>query len=749
MNRAGQIRVEGTVQGVGFRPFVYRLAHQHRLTGWTRNDTRGVDIFIQGAEKDTAAFLEELKSTAPPLARITRLISDEVAPDSTITDFQILESACGEAPMVDIARDTSICFQCLEEMNNPADRRFGHPFINCTNCGPRYTIIQKLPYDRPGTTMADFEMCAACRKEYEDPSTRRFHAQPVSCPDCGPQLSLGEGLDDPLETTIAALRAGKIVAVKGLGGFHLCCCADNEEAVQQLRCRKGREARPFALMVRDAKTASQFAEVSPKEAELLESIERPIVVVQALEKKRCAPSVAPGVNTLGIMLPYTPLHALLFSRGGFDALVMTSGNVSGLPLCKDNNEAMGLLKGMADVFLLHDRAIQTRLDDSIVRVLGGEPVLLRRARGYVPAPLPAPFDVDGLVALGGIMKSTVCVGRGQTAYVSQYIGTLENIETLEHMEATLNHLMEVLGVDPMTYVLDRHPGGFQNYLLPKGGLNEPVRIQHHHAHAAACLAENEVREPTLCFVFDGLGLGDDGTLWGGEILMSDLCGSRRLGHLELLDLPGGDAATRYPGRIAYAALSGLVSNADLNRVLYWLSSNDRKPLPNQPRTSSIGRLFDAVSALLNVCHEQTYEGQAAMELEAIVDPNVTGHYEVEPVKEDGLWLLPGKALLIQIFQALENGEERSAIAAKFHRTLARWIAAVARQESATRVGLSGGCFQNRLLFEWTRSALEEQGVEVLVHRRLSPGDECISYGQLITAGARRANRKNKEMNACV
>jgi hydrogenase maturation protein HypF len=412
---------------------------------------------------------------------------------------------------------------------------------------------------------------------------------------------------------------------------------------------------------------------------------------------------------------------------------------------------MEQLQHVADAFLLHDRSIEVRLDDSIARILGGEPVLLRRARGYVPAPLPAPFEVDGIAALGGIMKSTVCIGRGQTAYVSQYLGTLENIETLDHMEFVLGHLAEVLGAEPSSYVMDLHPGGLQNYLLPKAQRDKTLRIQHHHAHAVACLAENRVDETTLCFVYDGLGLGDDGTVWGGEILMTDLCSSRRIGHLETMDLPGGDAATEYPGRIVYAALAGLVPKNELDEVLSWMPALERErvlSMKNPLQTSSMGRLFDALSALLDVCRRQTYEGQAGMELEAVADPDETGRYGMDPLQMGGKWILPGKALLAAAFHDLTAGVPKETIAARFHRTLAYWTACVPAQQGAAKVGLSGGCFQNALLFEWACAELSKIGIQPLVHRRLPPGDESVSYGQLITAAARRAALVNKEVPAC-
>jgi hydrogenase maturation protein HypF len=744
MLEAVQIRVRGTVQGVGFRPFVYRLAQQHRLSGWVCNDAGGVDIVAQGTPVAVRAFAECLKGNPPPLAQVDAVELHQVDPDAALAGFEIRASGTGGNPLVDLARDTTVCAHCLAEMRDPKNRRYRHAFINCTDCGPRYTIIQQMPYDRPATTMHGFEMCPACRREYADPADRRFHAQPICCPHCGPQLSMGSA-SDPLAAAVTALQAGRIVAIKGVGGFHLGCRADREDTVQRLRRGKGRETRPFALMARNIASARRFAVISEREQALLESRERPIVILQARDDNRCAPAVAPGVNTLGIMLPCTPLHELLFADGGFDVLVMTSGNRSGIPLCKDNAQAASELAEIADDLLCHNRPIEMRLDDSIVRLLGDEPVLLRRARGYVPSPLPVPFNVDGLVALGGIMKSTVCVGRGETAYVSQYLGTLANTETVEHAAEVLAHLKQVLGVNPQQVIMDLHPGGLQHYLLPAAERGEVLRVQHHHAHAAACMAENQLSGPVLCVVYDGLGLGEDGTLWGGEILLSEYASSRRLGHLELLDLPGGDAATEFPGRIAYAALRGRVDAQQLTAAFDWLPQRDRlDALSGQPRTSSMGRLFDALSALLGVCRRQSYEGQAAIELEAVADPSIEEAYPIALPD----WVMPGKALLQVAFEDLLSGTDRAVIAARFHWTIAVWTAELAARSGQLRVCLCGGCFQNALLVAATRAELQRRGLQPVVHRLLSPGDESISYGQLVTAAARRSLEQKKEYRAC-
>ena len=745
MRQALQIRVRGTVQGVGFRPFVYWIAQGCQLCGSVCNDVDGVDIFIQGEPTALAEFQGLLVSKAPPLSQVDSVDATAAEPDDSLNNFSITASRYGEIPQVDIARDTTVCSKCLAEMNDPQNRRFRHPFINCTDCGPRYTIIESMPYDRPQTTMHSFKMCPDCRSEYEDPSDRRFHAQPVCCPHCGPELSFGTS-SEPLAAAAAELTAGKIIAVKGLGGFQLCCRADLEETVQRLRDRKGREARPFALMARNIEAVRRVAEVSAHEQELLESIERPIVILRALHGNGCAPAVAPGVNTLGVMLPCTPLHELLFSESGFDVLVMTSGNRSGIPLCKDHDEAVGQLSGIADGFLSHNRPIKMRLDDSIVRLLGDEPVLLRRARGYVPSPLPVPFDVDGLVALGGIMKSTVCVGRGQAAYVSQYLGTLENTETIEHASGVLEHMKTVLGVTPKQMVMDLHPGGFQKYLLSDEELDDVILVQHHHAHAVACMAENQLSGSALCVVYDGLGMGDDGTLWGGEFLLTDYVESQRIGSLELLDLPGGDAATKYPGRIAYVALVGRVDAKVLDAAFDWLPERSViKNFPEIPQTSSMGRLFDALSALLGICREQTYEGQAAIELEVAADSAVTMPYPI-PLTD---WTLPGKELLKVAFEDHLQGTDPGVISARFHWTIASWSAELAERSGKAHICLCGGCFQNALLLSATRTELARRGLQPLVHRRLPPGDESVSYGQLVTAAARLSMGEMKESGSCV
>lgn len=749
MNRRSiSIDISGTVQGVGFRPFVFRMAQKHSITGKVWNSARGVSIIAQGLPDNIEAFVRSLQTSLPPLARISRM---NVAPQDTFLEtdaFSIEESSQGEKPLVDVTRDTAPCVACAAELFDQSNRRYRHPFINCTDCGPRFTIIKTLPYDRVSTTMADFAMCPACEGEYNDPADRRFHAQPVCCNVCGPRVALldknGASVQsaDPVGDAVGLLAEGHILAVKGLGGFHLACRADSDEAVRRLRAKKGREEKPFALMVRNADAARRYAVLSQQELSLLESIERPIVLVNKKNGIPLSLSVAPGLSTLGLMLPYTPIHHLLFDTDRFDILIMTSANYTDEPLCRDNEEAVRRLVGIADAFLVHDRDIHIRIDDSIARMLGNEPVLLRRARGYVPAPLPADFWVDGIVGLGGIMKSTVTVGRGSTAYVSQYLGTADTLQILDNIEFTLNHMISILGIMPTRYVCDLHPGGLAAHTADA---SVPLlKVQHHHAHAVACMAENRVQEKAICIVYDGMGLGDDGTIWGGEFLLADRKSYLRIGHCALLPMPGGDAATLFPGRMALAALYQH-DRSLLDTACTWMDFAERSAVlallksdVPMPLTSSMGRLFDACAALLDVNRKQTYEGQPAIELEGIASSEESGSYESSVIFDlKQRYIINGPEILACALRDYTAGTHPSKVAARFHNTIADCTAFIAREAAAkytsSAVCLSGGCFQNRLLFERTVSRLVESGLQPVVHRVLSPGDECVSFGQVIIA----------------
>ena len=748
------ITIKGTVQGVGFRPFVYRTARRHSITGDVSNNESGVTIHAFGIKPDMDAFVLSLQTSAPPLALIRSIDIEEISgAGAAPTDFIISQSSIGQEAEIDITADTATCDACLAELFDPKNRRYLHPFINCTDCGPRYTIITGMPYDRPNTTMAQFAMCDDCRKEYESPSSRRFHAQPVCCPACGPRLSLVDGhsrlltQSDPIAAAQDMLRDGKILAIKGIGGFHLACRPDKSDVVGRLRQKKHREEKPFALMVADIHIAENLAHISGEEKELLESRERPIVI---LLKKADATGVtlqiAPGLTTLGLMLPYTPVHHLLFHTSDIPALVMTSANFSDAPIIHENGAALQTLSSIVDAFLIHDRDIHVRNDDSIVRVVSGAPVILRRSRGFVPEPLPCPCDVGAMVALGGVLKSTVAVGRKKNCYLSQYIGSVETMEDISALDTAVTHLTRSLGTVPSLYICDKHPQSIVSSYAQSTGL--PVAmVQHHHAHAAACMAENEIPDSALCIVYDGTGYGDDGKIWGSEFLHAKFTGYDRLGHMSYLVLPGGDEAIRNPARIALAALFPVLSGRALgafplmpeeekNAVLDMVKSGTNCVL-----SCGMGRLFDAVSALLGICIKRTYEGQPAIMLEGAADPLEQGSYGSPLSFDENGISIDAQAMLCELYDDLKSGTPVPKIAARFHTTLAQATAAAAtiasQQCNCTTVCLSGGVFQNALLVERIVPLLKQAGLTPVLHRRTPPNDECISYGQLVIAGAKR------------
>jgi hydrogenase maturation protein HypF len=699
-------RVTGVVQGVGFRPFVYRLGRALGLGGFVLNDGTGVVIEAEGEAPALDAFAAALRTDAPSLARV-EAVTVERLPARGKTDFRI-ETSAATAGTALIPADVATCDECLRELFDPQDRRYRYAFINCTQCGPRFTIVVGVPYDRPLTTMAGFPLCADCRREYEDPADRRFHAEPVACPACGPQLSI------PIEEAVEALRAGSIVAVKGLGGYHLACNAADESAVARLRARKHREEKPFALMT----TAPQeLAEIDAPENDLLRSRQRPIVLLRRRADAPVAPSVAPGTGWLGVMVPYTPLHHLLLADFG-GPLVMTSGNRSDEPIAFDDHEARERLDGIADLFLAHDRPIHRRCEDSVVRV--GFPV--RRSRGYVPDALRLPVESRRpVVAAGAELKSTFCVARGAQAYLSSHLGDLDSELAYEAFQRDLALYLEMLSVRPEVIAYDLHP----EYLATKWALEqeaELVGVQHHHAHAAACLAEHGQRGPALALVFDGTGFGTDGTLWGGELLRCDLRGFERVAWLDPIPLPGGEAAIREPWRTAASYLELVGRPVPFERWEVVRASLD----VNAPLSSGMGRLFDAVAALLEVCEQVTYEGQAAIELEQLA-----GGVEAEPWE----WSFgDGASLVGQVQDDLADGRPRSVIAAAFHETIAAGAAdAVDRAAEPRTVLLSGGTFQNLRLLASTTRRLKERGFRVLAHRVVPPNDGGISYGQAAVA----------------
>ena len=776
-----RIHITGVVQGVGFRPFVYGLAQRLELTGWVRNTSAGVDIEADGPPRALAAFAEALAVEAPPLARIDSIeVSDR--PADGFTTFKIVHSAPIPGAFQPISPDMTICDDCRRELFDPGDRRYRYPFINCTNCGPRFTIIRDIPYDRPQTTMAPFPMCPACAAEYTDPLNRRFHAQPVACPLCGPHVWLeagadrqdrheGQSLQEVSETALARARKwlgeGKILAVKGLGGFHLACNALDETAVAELRRRKLRVDKPFALMVADLEAAEKYCFVSPAERTLLVSRERPIVILRRRPGAAIAPSVAPDQNTLGLMLPYTPLHYLLLppqaafaeDQGGPRVLVMTSGNLSEEPIAYTNDEARERLAPLADAFLLHNRAIHVRCDDSVARVAPSpdpkqtpSSIQLRRARGYAPAALKLPWPAPPLLATGAELKNTFCLVREHYAFLSHHIGDLENYQTLASFEEGIAHFERLFRIEPEAVAYDLHP----DYLATRYALSRAesegipvVGIQHHHAHVAACMADNGLagHRPLIGVSLDGTGYGPDGTIWGGEFLVADYVGYRRHYHLRTVPLPGGDRAVKEPWRLALAWLhtAGLPWEETLPPIRFAVRHPHFGPETldilrhqlahqlNAPHTSSMGRLFDAVAALVGVRQTVNYEAQAAVELEALVDPAEVGAY---PFTITGDSVDPAP-LFEAIVSDLHLGRPLPTIAARFHNSVARMVIAVCRRLRAEtgldRVALSGGVWQNMVLFRRVTALLAEEEFIVYVHRRVPANDGGLALGQAAIA----------------
>jgi hydrogenase maturation protein HypF len=758
--------VSGTVQGVGFRPFVYRLARELELGGFVLNDSEGVLLEVEGGGRAVAEFLMRLQRDPPPLAVIERVAVAEREPTGS-ERFAILDSPQGGAANAPVTPDTATCDDCLAELRDPGDRRYRYPFINCTNCGPRFTIVRGVPYDRPSTTMAAFTMCERCRREYEDPADRRFHAQPNACAECGPTVSLlgrdGAAVagEDGLRAASVALRGGAILAVKGIGGFHLACRADDEEAVGRLRSRKHREDKPFALMAPSPAAAGRLIRLGPQEAKLLSGPARPIVLAPRRPDAEVAGAVAPGAPELGVMLPYSPLHHILLGDLGI-TLVLTSGNVSDEPIAYEDGDASERLERIADLFLVHDRPIQTRTDDSVVRVVepGGIPrrTVLRRSRGYVPASLPLPRGAPRpLLACGAELKSTFCVAKEQRAWVSHHIGDLQNFETLRSFLEGIEHFERVFAVTPEIVAHDLHPEYLSTkYALERDGV-ELVGVQHHHAHLAACLAEHGESGPALGAIFDGTGYGPDGTVWGGELLLGDLRSFSRVGMLAPVALPGGERAIKQPWRMACAWLSAATGvepelpvtlaervNERAWRQVHQLASTG----VGSPQTTSMGRLFDAVAALIGIRAEVNYEGQAAVELEA-----ACGHEYARGPAERARYPISltsaGQSVVIDPLDAIRSvaadavaGVPRGVIASGFHAAIAgATVDACANAASVHRteiVVLSGGVFQNRILLEDVASGLSAAGLRVLIPQRLPANDGGISYGQAAVAAARSA-----------
>lgn len=749
-----RIEIRGTVQGVGFRPWVYRLAREMRVRGRVRNDSAGVVIDAFATREALAQFVQRLHDSAPAASVIVSLDSHDI-PVERVEGFTIDESRPAPDRQVSIPPDLATCPECAREIRDPSNRRYRYPFTNCTNCGPRFTIATDVPYDRARTSMARFPMCPACQREYDDPADRRFHAQPNACQACGPRLTAvtaaGERIDheDPIEVAARLLGAGLIVALKGIGGFHLACDATSEMAVLRLRRRKRRDEKPFAVMVRDLEAAERVAVLGPAERAVLLSTERPIVLATRRPESRLARSIAPGNPLVGVLLPYSPLHHLLM-RDVDVPLVMTSGNVSDEPLAYRNTEAQARLAEIADLFLLHDRPIVTRCDDSVARIVAGRPMLLRRSRGYVPRPVTVsrPF-AKPVLACGALLKNTFCIGAGDKAFLGPHVGDLENLETFDSFEDSIMRMERFLGVEPEVIAHDLHPDYFSTrYAQRRKGRRRAV--QHHHAHVASALAEHGLEGPVFGLVYDGTGYGADGTAWGGELLLADTRTFQRLATFRPIALPGGDAAIRSPWRTALAMLDDAFDGAppiDDLRLFRLLSEEDvtvtRRMLSagvNSPRAHGVGRYFDAFAAIALVRPHGTYEGQLAMEwnMAALAARGERGRYPFEIMRSKTPWELDLRPMIRDVAYELIGGEAPAVVAARFHNTLAAASAQLVRLAAILygrrEVILTGGCFQNAHLAELLLNDLTP-AFDVLLHREVPPGDGGIALGQAVVASA--------------
>ena len=749
-----KIDIKGVVQGVGFRPFVYTLAKKYRLFGYVRNDASGVFIEVEGEKSRIEKFIAKIKTEAPPLAAIFEIKSYDIEPVG-YDDFIIRDSDDHEEKFVPISPEISTCSDCLAELFDPTDPRYRYPFINCTNCGPRFTIVKDIPYDRKYTTMAPFTMCGMCQGEYNDPKDRRFHAQPNACPECGPSLTL---LNDKLEKTDAPdvisevcrlLKDGKIIAIKGLGGYHLACDALNPDAVHRLRSRKDREYKPFALMVRDIEAAKRLCCVSEDEEKLLKSTICPIVLLRKRPDCPVAEDVAPYQNLHGIMLPYTPLHHLIAGESGL-VLVMTSGNISSEPIVYHDEEAFDRLKNIADFYCIHNREIHIRTDDSVSRIWRGNEMVLRRARGFAPFPILLNFKFqEKVLACGAELKNSFCLTRDNFAFMSHHIGDLENLETLTSFEEGIEHFKRIFNIQPSLLAYDLHP----EYLATKYALTlediPKIGVQHHHAHIVSCMIDNEIDGKVIGVAFDGTGYGTDGKIWGGEFFICDYGGFKRVGHLEYIPLPGGEKAIKEPWRIAASILYKIFNNNMFDLDINFVKELDGKKWPtikkmidkgiNSPMTSSTGRLFDAVSALVGIRKEVYYEGQAAIELEMAAGVEAGEYpFDLQELEDNTLILI--EPIFRGIVSEIECGVGVESISSKFHNTIAKIILnmciKIRKTSGLNRVALSGGVFQNSLLLENTYVLLDKNNFKVFTQHRVPPNDGGIALGQVVIGNER-------------
>jgi hydrogenase maturation protein HypF len=741
-----RVNIQGIVQGVGFRPYIFNLAKKFNLTGWVKNHSSGVTIEVQGLKSEFHQFIEEVRNRPPILAQITDFGFKKI-PAREDKEFCIFKSEPGVNQLTLVSPDISTCDDCLKELLDRGDRRYLYPFINCTNCGPRFTIIKGIPYDRSQTTMDEFALCEFCRAEYENPHDRRFHAQPNACPNCGPELLLlnqsGKMISNsPILQTVELLEQGKIVAIKGLGGFHLAVDASREDAVQRLRYRKRRYEKPLALMCKTVKEIALFAEISEDEIKILESSRRPICLLRKKKVSPIADSVSPDNDYLGVMLPYTPLHYLILNSNRFMALVMTSGNISEEPIVYKNEEAFERLQNVADYFLLNNREIYQPADDSVLRVMFNKVSYIRRSRGVVPLPVLTKDSYPAVLAVGGHLKNTVCLSRDQYFFLSQHIGDLENIETLKFFELAINHLQNILKINPQLVVCDLHP----EYLSTKWAYQQkklPVlSVQHHHAHIAACMAEKELKGNVIGFALDGTGFGSNGTIWGGEILLASECDFQRLAHFKYVPLPGGEKGINEPWRmlLAYLRETGIsfpfkeyfpeVEN-EVDLVFQMIERS-----VNSPMTSSCGRLFDAVAAACGLRYKVGYEGQAAMQLEALLDSldqTLENFYTFKIEENEEIDQIDWKPMFISLQKDLQNGLPVAEISWKFHKGLVEILLKLAlkyrKEYNLNRIVLSGGCFQNKFLSESMIARLAQNKFEVFYHTLVPPNDGGLSLGQ--------------------
>lgn len=765
MPTAVKIAVMGRVQGVGFRPFVFQLAQTYQLKGTVQNNMDGVKIQIEGEGKKVQEFLTDLEQKAPRLAKIDQVIVKEDKMQY-FTDFTIIESERSGKSMLVIPIDSAVCDDCLKEMNDPADFRYQYPFINCTQCGPRYTIIEELPYDRPYTTMKGFPMCPDCRREYEDPMNRRHHAQPIACPKCGPKVQLlnkqGTKMDveHPIQEAVKLLKGGQIIAVKGIGGYHLCCDARNDQAVQTLRKRKKRPLKPLAIMAGSLSVINDIAFVSEVEENQLKSPESPIVVLRKKATDRLSSNIAPGMSTVGVMLPYTPLHHLLFNDPELSCLVMTSANPSGMPMLYQNQDSLAYLNGIVDYYLEHNREILHPVDDSVIQINGEKLDFLRRSRGYVPDPFSTAYDVTGIIAFGGQQKTTFTIGRNKQIFIGPHIGDLENLETLIHYKKELDHLLKWIDTPKQVAVIDAHPGYQVRNLVKAYDFDVVMEVQHHHAHMAACLDEHHIDGQAFGIILDGTGYGLDGNIWGFEVFYGDAEHVTRMAHLHYTPLPGGEKCIREPWRNAAAMLMSLhgEEGKDLAKQIFSNKTYELDILQrmmatntNTVQAGTCGRLFDAVSALCGVTLLSSYDGEAAIRLAELADQwndrSDRGTYDYELYWDQHLLTFDFSKMIKEIAQDVLAGTETARISTRFHETLVKAIVSAliklhdAHPNTEKTVVLSGGSFHNRFLRNRISVELAERGFKVYSPEKVPCNDGGLSYGQLVIAAAKRRASK--------